>query len=266
MQPKIAWLTSNNSLVQVDRRFSGVERLFGSAGAAQIDRAHVAVVGIGGVGSWVVESLARSGVGQLTLIDFDQVAQSNINRQLHATESTVGQAKVIAMRDRVHSFYPQCQITVIEQFVERENWPDILPKDVTALVDACDQISAKVMMSAWARNNPAIEFVTVGAAGGKRQAHLVDLADLADVTHDPLLSKVRYQLRKEHAAPRNGKKIKIACIFSREPVVQPIAGCSNDNDGSLNCHGFGSLVTVTASFGHCAAGHILNQLADRPLE
>jgi len=250
----------------MDRRFSGIERLFGFAGAAQIQRAHVAVVGIGGVGSWVVESLARSGVGQLTLIDFDQVAESNMNRQLHAVESTVGQAKVVAMRDRVHTFYPQCQITVIEQFVERENWPGILPHDVTALVDACDQVSAKVMMAAWARKHPKIEFVAVGAAGGKRQAHLADLADLAYATHDPLLSKVRYQLRKEHAAPRDGKKIEIACVFSREPVLQPVAGCTGDNDGSLNCHGFGSLVTVTASFGHCAAGYILNQLADRPNE
>jgi tRNA A37 threonylcarbamoyladenosine dehydratase len=249
--------------MQVDRRFSGIDRLFGSAGAECIKRAHVAVVGVGGVGSWAVESLARSGVAQLTLIDFDQVAESNINRQLHAIESSIGQAKVVAMRDRVHSFYPECQVHVFEHFVETNNWPMILPPDVSAVIDACDQISAKVMLAAWARQNSACTFVSVGAAGGKRHAHFVNIADLADVTHDPLLAKVRYQLRKEHAAPREAKKMSITCVYSRENVMQPDASCASQNDGSLNCHGFGSLVSVTATFGHCAAGTILNQLVLR---
>ncbi len=249
----------------MDRRFSGVERLFGLCSAQQINQAHVAVVGIGGVGSWVVESLARSGVGRLTLIDFDQIAESNINRQLHATAATVGQAKVDAMCDRVHAFYPECQVTTVEQFAERDNWPALLAQDVNAVVDACDQLSAKVMLAAWAQKNTAIEFVSVGAAGGKRMAHLADMADLALVTHDPLLAKVRYQLRKQHGATRQGKKIGITCVFSREPVSLPVADCTIAHDGTLNCHGFGSLVTVTATFGHCAASHILNQLASRPV-
>jgi tRNA A37 threonylcarbamoyladenosine dehydratase len=243
-----------------DRRFGGIERLFGQRAAKRIRHAHVAVVGLGGVGSWAAESLARSGVGQLTLIDYDQVAESNINRQIHATEGSLGQSKIDAMRDRIHAFYPECQLNCIDSFVEPGNWPGILPAGVDAVLDACDQASAKVAMAAWSVATRGI-YVSVGAAGGKRHAHLVNVSDLADVTHDPLLAKVRYQLRKGHSAARDGKKIGVTCVFSPEVVAPPDASCAVSGDGSLNCHGYGSLVTVTATFGHCAAGNILNQLA-----
>lgn len=243
-----------------DRRFSGLSRLYGVEGAKRIRAAHIVVVGIGGVGSWAVESLARSGVGRLTLIDLDHVAESNINRQIHAIESTVGQAKVLAMRDRIHSFSPECVVTCIEQFAESTNWPAILPDGVTAVIDACDQVMAKTAMAAWARTAKS-HFISVGAAGGKRLAHLVDIADVAYVTHDPLLSQVRYRLRKEHSAPREGKKIGVACVFSCEAVRPPDASCLIEGDGSLNCHGYGSIVTVTATFGMCAAGWVMDQIA-----
>ena len=243
-----------------DRRFGGIERLFGVSGAQRIRHAHVAVIGLGGVGSWAAESLARSGVGNVTLIDFDQVAESNINRQIHATGTSIGQSKVDAMRDRIHSFFPECQVNCIDAFVEPGNWPAILPVGVDAVLDACDQASAKITMAAWALANAKV-FVSVGAAGGKRQAHLVNVSDLCDVTHDPLLAKVRYQLRKNHSAARDDRKMGITCVFSREAVAPPDPSCDIVGDGSLNCHGYGSLVTVTATFGQCAAGNILNQLA-----
>ncbi len=246
--------------MNADRRFGGVERLFGVDGAQRIREAHVAVIGIGGVGSWVAESLARSGVGQLTLIDFDQVAESNINRQIHATEDSLGMSKVHAMRERIHSFYPQCLVNCVEAFAEPDNWPGILPEGVNAIVEACDQIAAKTSIAAWAIKFKGIH-VAVGAAGGKRHAQLVTVADLVEVTHDPLLAKVRYQLRKEHGAPREGKKMGVTCIFSPEAVAPPDSSCGVSGDGTLNCHGFGSLITVTATFGHCAAGVILNKLA-----
>lgn len=246
--------------MMADRRFGGVARLFGLEGARRILDAHVAIVGIGGVGSWVAESLARSGVGQLTLIDFDQVAESNINRQIHADEASLGQAKVLAMKQRIHSFYPQCQVNCVEEFAEPENWPALLPMGVNAVVDACDQTSAKTVIAAWAVKARTIH-VAVGAAGGKRHAQLVTVADMVEVTHDPLLAKVRYRLRKEHAAPRDGKKMGVTCVYSPETVAAPDASCGLVGDGTLNCHGFGSLVTVTATFGQCAAGIILNKLA-----
>lgn len=246
----------------IERRFSGLARLYGVAGAQHIIESHIAVVGIGGVGSWAAEALARSGVRHLTLIDLDHVSESNINRQVHALDTTLGQAKVFAMRDRIHSFNPTCKVICIEEFVDESNWPQILPASVDAVIDACDQVRAKTAMAAWSRKQQA-SFISVGAAGGKRHAHLVDIADISACTHDPLLAQVRNRLRKEHGAPREGKKMGIVSVFSREAVSSPDALGSTDRDGSLNCHGYGSVVAVTATFGQCAAGWVLDQISSK---
>lgn len=248
--------------MDADRRFGGLERLYGVAGAQRIRAAHVAVIGVGGVGSWAVEALARSGVGRLTLIDLDHVSESNINRQIHALESTLGQAKVLAMRERIAQINPDCVVQCIEEFVEPGNWPGLLPAGVDAVIDACDQVRAKTAMTAWALRNKTL-FITVGAAGGKRLAHKVDIEDLSKTTHDPLLAQLRYRLRREHGAARDGKKIGIACVFSRESVSQPDASCAIEGDGTLNCSGYGSLVAVTATFGQCAAGWVMNEISVR---
>ncbi|MDZ4076324.1 MAG: tRNA threonylcarbamoyladenosine dehydratase [Hylemonella sp.] len=248
--------------MDVERRFGGLARLYSVAGAQRIRAAHVAVVGVGGVGSWAVEALARSGVGRLTLIDLDHVAESNINRQIHALEGTLGQAKVLAMRDRITQINPACQVQCIEEFVGPDNWPALLPAGVDAVIDACDQVRAKTAMAAWALKNKLV-FITVGAAGGKRRAHEVDIEDLGRVTHDPLLAQLRYRLRKEHGAAREGRKIGVACVFSREAVSGPDASCAVEGDGTLNCSGYGSLVAVTATFGQCAAGWVLDEIVKR---
>jgi len=245
------------------RRFGGLERLYGVGGAQRIRDAHVVVVGVGGVGSWTAEALARSGVGQLPLVALDHVAESNINRQIHAVSTTVGQAKVLAMRDRIALINPGCVVHCIEDFVEPENWPELLGGvKVSAVVDACDQVRAKTAMAAWALANKQL-FISVGAAGGKRQAHKVDIDDLSATTHDPLLAQLRYRLRKHHRAARDGKKIGVSCVFSRESVAPPDASCAVESggDGSLNCHGYGSVVAVTATFGQCAAGWVLDKIA-----
>ena len=283
----------------IERRFSGLARLYGVQGAAAIRAAHVVVVGIGGVGSWAAEALARSGVGRMTLIDFDNVAESNINRQIHAVTDTVGMAKVDAMRARIAQINPHCQVTCIEEFATPENWLTLVgamtaQDRLSAVIDACDQVKTKVTMVAWAlaqrKSAHASLFITAGAAGGKRRADKIDIADLADTTHDPLLAKLRYSLRRYHGAARN-KAIGTTCVFSREAVATPILisdaavsvnARSNllpdahadertdsqtdsvenlQSDGSLNCHGYGSVVTVTASFGLCAAGWVLDQIA-----
>ena len=258
------------------RRFGGLERLYGVAGALAIRQAHVAVVGIGGVGSWAAEALARSGVGQITLIDFDQVAESNINRQIHAVTDTVGMAKVEAMRQRIAQINPECRVHCIEEFATPDNWaamasPHTTAGAFTAVVDACDQVHTKVALAAWARAAAkTVLFITVGAAGGKRRADKVDIADLSEVTHDPLLAKLRYTLRRHHGAPRD-KRMGTTCVFSRESVAGPDASCAmqgdgdseGGSDGSLNCSGYGSVVSVTASFGMCAAGWVLDAIALR---
>ncbi|HSV77714.1 MAG TPA: tRNA threonylcarbamoyladenosine dehydratase [Ramlibacter sp.] len=253
-------MTHLDEAADLQRRFGGLERLYGMDGAAAIRRVHVAVVGIGGVGSWAAEALARSGVGTLTLIDLDHVAESNINRQIHALESTIGQAKVLAMRDRIAQIHPRCTVHAVDEFVEPGNWPQLLPAGVHAVIDACDQLQAKAAMAAWALRTRAL-FISCGAAGGKRLAHRVDIDDLASTTHDPLLAQLRYRLRKFHGAPRDGKKIGLPCVFSREAVAPPDPSCAIDGDGSLNCHGYGSVVSVTATFGQCAAGWVLDRVA-----
>ena len=243
------------------RRFSGLDRLYGVEGAARIRRAHVAVIGIGGVGSWAAEALARSGVAQITLIDLDHVAESNINRQIHAVEGTIGQAKVVAMRNRIAEINPACVVHGIEEFVDADNWPGLMTQPVDAVIDACDQIKAKLAIAVWAKKTKVIH-LAVGAAGGKRYAHKVDIDDLAHTTHDPLLAQLRYRMRKHHHAPREGKKIGVACVFSREAVAPPDPSCQLVGDGSLNCSGYGSVVAVTATFGQCAAGWVIDKLAE----
>lgn len=247
------------------RRFSGLDRLLGVEPADRVRLAHVMVVGIGGVGSWAAEALARSGVGRLTLVDMDHISESNINRQLHALSSTLGMAKIEAMRQRIDLINPACDVRCLDTFADADNWTSLVAGGVDAVLDACDQVRTKTAMAAWAIQTKT-PFITVGAAGGKRLAHAVDIADLSETTHDPLLAQVRYRLRKEHGAPKNGKKMRVACVFSKEAVAGPDASCAVESDGSLNCHGYGSLVTVTATFGMCAAGWIIDKISRREPE
>jgi tRNA A37 threonylcarbamoyladenosine dehydratase len=254
-----------------DRRFSGVRQLYGSVGAQGIAQAHVLVVGVGGVGSWCVEALSRSGVGRLTLIDLDHVALSNINRQVQALDSSLGQAKVQALRERIALISPDCQVHAIEDFVTPENWLDLLgtlPLGVDAVIDACDQTTTKVALAAWALNHPATIYVTVGAAGGKRAAHRVEIQDLAHVHHDRLLARVRSQLRKQVALKRVSTPVPaplgLVTVFSPEASQASLKSCESPNGlvgTPLSCHGYGSSISVTATFGFCAAGWVLDRLA-----
>ena len=234
-----------DSAADLERRFGGLRRLYGDAGYTRIRTARIAVVGLGGVGSWAAEALARSGVAALTLIDLDHVAESNINRQAQALGTTLGMAKVQAMRERIADIHPDCDVTAVEAFAAPDNWPAVLPEPVDAVVDACDQVSAKLAMAAWsiATHTP---LVVAGAAGGKRMPQAVEVDDLASVTHDPLLASLRQRLRREHGAPRTGK-MGVRCVFSREAVQAPVDAC--EVEGNLNCHGYGSTVSVTATFG-----------------
>ncbi|MFY9513554.1 MAG: tRNA threonylcarbamoyladenosine dehydratase, partial [Rubrivivax sp.] len=219
--------------------------------------AGVAVVGLGGVGSWAVEALARSGVARLVLVDLDHVAESNINRQIQALGQTLGQAKGEALRERIADIHPGCEVLLVDAFVGADNWPALLPAPVDLLIDACDQVRAKAALAAWGLAQ-GVSVVCAGAAGGKRQAQRVEVEDLAEVTHDPLLASLRQRLRKDHGAPRQGR-IGLRCVFSRESVASPAdADCAVD--GTLNCAGYGSSVAVTATFGMVAAGEAIAEL------
>lgn len=263
----------------LERRFGGLRRLYGQAAYARLRRARVAVVGLGGVGSWAAEALARSGVATLVLIDLDQVAESNINRQVQAVGASIGQAKVQALKTRIADIHPGCDVQVVEDFVQPDNWPALLPTPVDVLIDACDQVRAKLALALWSKA-ASVPVVCVGAAGGKRQPQAVEVAELQAVSHDPLLASLRQRLRKalrdeqvpQSAAPRHAA-LGLWCVFSREAVMLPQPVCSGEpvadlgaaeSDGSLNCHGYGSSVTVTATFGMVAAAHAIHCLLQAP--
>jgi tRNA A37 threonylcarbamoyladenosine dehydratase len=248
----------NEGDADLERRFAGLRRLHGDAAYARLRQARVCVVGLGGVGSWAAEALARSGVARLVLIDLDHVAESNIHRQVQALGRTVGQSKAQALHERIADIHPGCEVLAVEDFVEPGNWPALLPAVVDAVVDACDQPRAKAALASWSLQH-GVPLVCVGAAGGKREAQQVEVADLAAVTHDPLLASLRQRLRRDGRAPRLGP-MGVRCVFSREPVALPAGACDAAGDGSLNCHGYGSSVTVTATFGMVAAGEAIAQL------
>lgn len=240
------------------RRFAGVERLYGGATASRIRSAHVVVVGIGGVGSWAAEALARSGVGELTLIDLDHVAESNINRQIHATDLTLGMAKIDAMRERIHSYNSEAKLHTVDEFVTPENVALIVPQSAQVIIDACDQVRAKVALAALAKDR-GVACVMSGAAGGKLAPQLIEVADLVDVTHDRLLASVRARLRREHSYTSSPqKKMQVPCVFSREPV-RISEDC--DPEAKLACAGYGSSVMVTASFGMTLASLALEAIS-----
>jgi tRNA A37 threonylcarbamoyladenosine dehydratase len=250
-----------------ERRFGGLERLYGAGALARAAAAHVVVVGIGGVGSWAVEALARSGLGRLTLIDLDHVAESNINRQVHALGATLGAAKVLAMRERILAINPACVVDVVEEFIDERNPPALIPA-CDAVIDAIDHVRAKAALIAHCRR-AGIRIVTTGGAGGRTDPTRVEIADLSRTTQDALASKVRALLRKEYGFAREPKKkFGVDCVFSPEQVRRTISADSCAVDGvaadipvdptaGLNCAGYGSSVAVTASFGFAAAARVL---------
>jgi tRNA A37 threonylcarbamoyladenosine dehydratase len=246
------------------RRFGGVDRLYGAGALARAASAHVCVIGIGGVGSWAVEALARSGVGRLTLIDLDHVAESNMNRQIHALDATLGMAKVQAMRERIAAINPECAVTCIEEFITEENVAILLPA-CDAVIDAIDNVRAKAALIAHCRRNK-LRVVTTGGAGGRTDPTRVQIDDLSRTVQDALASKVRARLRKEYGFSRDPKKkFGVECVFSQEQIVRPgrrvtsADFCEAPVDGAagLACAGYGSSVAVTAAFGFAAAARVL---------
>ncbi len=243
------------------RRFGGIGRLYGEAAWRRFAAAHVAVVGIGGVGCWAAEALARSAIGRLTLIDLDMVAESNVNRQIHACDGEFGKAKVSAMAQRIRSINPACVVEEIEDFVTPENVDALFASPFDYVIDAIDQVRSKAAMIACAKRC-GLPLITAGGAGGKSDPTRIRIADLALTVQDPLLSKVRARLRKEHAFTRvAGKKFGVPAVFSSEPLRTPTTADGCQVTGGLHCGGFGSSVCVTATFGLLAAGEVLRDLA-----
>lgn len=255
--------------VDYERRFGGIARLYGAAALTKFEQAHVAVIGVGGVGSWVVEALARSAIGKITMIDLDNVAESNINRQIQATSETLGKAKITALAERIALINPRCIVHQVEDFVEPENLQELIgTAQFDYVIDAIDSVKAKTALIAYCREHQ-IPLITIGAAGGQIDPSKIEIRDLSRTEQEPLLALVRKRLRQNFGFPRGSKnKFGIDAVFSMEVLTMPetAEACELDANGGitgLNCAGFGSSVVVTASFGLAAAAHVLKKLAGR---
>ena len=254
------------------QRFLGIDRLYGQGSVARLAAARVAVVGVGGVGSWVVEALARSGIGHLAMIDADDVCVSNTNRQSHALEGNFGRAKVDVLAERVKAISPGAEVVAIPSFLTTGNLEELLSAGYDAVVDACDSFRVKVEMIAWCRRRK-LPVVVVGSAGGRVDATRIQVRDLSRTEHDALLSLVRKKLRQDFNFPRNRDRyFGVSAVFSLENVRYPQADgtvcgtrpANADAALKLDCgSGLGAAMHVTATFGLVAAGRVIEKILDK---
>lgn len=244
-----------------EQRFGGIGRLYTPDGLARLRKAHICVIGIGGVGSWVVEALARSGVGELTLIDMDDICVTNINRQLPAMSGTIGKLKTEVMSERVKLINPECTINIIDDFISPENQSDYLNRGYDYVIDAIDNVKTKASLIAYCKRNK-INVITIGGAGGQTDPTQIQIADLSKTIQDPLLAKVRSVLRKDYNFSQNPKrKFSIDAVFSTQSLIFPqmTEGCSIS--ATMNCaNGFGAATMITATFGFFAVSRVIDKL------
>jgi tRNA A37 threonylcarbamoyladenosine dehydratase len=253
-----------------ETRFGGIARLYGKSGLDKLRAAHVCVVGIGGVGTWAAEALARSGVGALTLVDLDEVCVTNINRQLHALTETVGRAKVETMAERIRAINPGCCVTAEQKFFNEQTSAELLAPKFDFILDAIDDVTNKVLLLVRCREKN-LPVIACGGAGGRRELTSVRVGDLSKASHDKLLSEVRRRLRQEHNFPAGQSAMDVPCVYSVERAAFPQADgsvCemrSEAEDGAkLNCNGgLGSATFVTGAFGFAAAGFAVRKIAER---
>lgn len=244
-----------------EQRFGGIGRLYTPEGLAKLRQSHVCVIGIGGVGSWAVEALARTGIGKITMIDMDDICVTNINRQIHAMTGTVAQLKTEAMKERVEKINPECVIEIIDDFITPENIPEYLNRGYDYVLDAIDSVRTKAALIAYCKRNK-IKLITTGGAGGQTDPSQIQIADLSKTIQDPLASRVRSLLRKEYNFSQNPKrKFGIDCVFSTQPLIFPKMGEGCEVSATMNCaNGFGAVTMVTATFGFFAVSRLVDKL------
>lgn len=244
-----------------EQRFGGIGRLYTPEGLAKLRQSHVCVIGIGGVGSWAVEALARTGIGKITMIDMDDICVTNINRQIHAMTGTIAQLKTEAMKERVEKINPECVIEIIDDFITPENIPEYLNRGYDYVLDAIDSVRTKAALIAYCKRNK-IKLITTGGAGGQTDPSQIQIADLSKTIQDPLAARVRSLLRKEYNFSQNPKrKFGIDCVFSTQPLIFPKMGEGCEVSATMNCaNGFGAVTMVTATFGFFAVSRVIDKL------
>ncbi|WP_443190483.1 tRNA cyclic N6-threonylcarbamoyladenosine(37) synthase TcdA [Pseudomonas indica] len=251
-----------------DDRFGGIARLYGREGLERLAAAHVTVVGIGGVGSWAAEALARSGVGEISLFDLDDVCVTNTNRQIHALEGVIGKPKVEVMAERIRAINPACVVHAVADFVTRETMAEYITEQLDCVIDCIDSVPAKAALIAWCKRRK-IQIITTGGAGGQIDPTQIQVADLNKTFNDPLAARVRSTLRRDYGFSRTpGRHYSVPCVFSSEQLryPKPDGGvCQQKSfvgEGvKLDCAGgFGAAMMVTASFGLVAAARAVDKL------
>ena len=244
-----------------EQRFGGIGRLYTPEGLAKLRQSHICVIGIGGVGSWAVEALARSGIGKITMIDMDDICVTNINRQIHALTSTVATLKTEAMKTRIAEINPECQVEIIDDFISPDNLADYLNRGYDYVIDAIDSVKTKAALIAYCKRNK-ISLITTGGAGGQTDPSQIQITDLSKTIQDPLASKVRSLLRKEYHFSQNPKrKFGVDCVFSTQPLIFPKMGEDCEISATMNCaNGFGAVTIVTATFAFFAVGRVIDKL------
>ena len=244
-----------------EQRFGGIGRLYTPEGLAKLRQSHICVIGIGGVGSWAVEALVRSGIGKITMIDMDDICVTNINRQIHALTSTVATLKTEAMKTRIAEINPECQVEIIDDFISPDNLADYLNRGYDYVIDAIDSVKTKAALIAYCKRNK-IRLITTGGAGGQTDPSQIQIADLSKTIQDPLASKVRSLLRKEYHFSQNPKrKFGVDCVFSIQPLIFPKMGEGCEISATMNCaNGFGAVTIVTATFAFFAVGRVIDKL------
>jgi tRNA A37 threonylcarbamoyladenosine dehydratase len=245
-------------------RFDGLNRLYGPAALDRLGAAHVLVVGLGGVGSWTVEALARSGVGALTLVDLDEVCEHNANRQIHAMTGTIGRSKAEVLAERVRAIAPECRVRAVVDFFNASTADVVFDVRYDWVVDAIDHPPNKCLLLDRCRRE-GVRVATTGGVGGRRDPTKLILGDLNRTIRDPLLRRVRKTLRQKFAWPRTRKKWKIPCVYSAEPAFLP-ESCEGGASGTLDCDGsYGSVSFVTGAAGFLLAAAVVGDLTGHPL-
>lgn len=241
---------------EYERRFAGVAKIYGDEAFNYYEHSHVMVIGIGGVGSWAVEALARSGIGELTLVDMDVVAASNINRQLPAMTATLGQEKIAVMAERCYSINPRIKVNLVDDYLSSDNVKEILAMAPDLVLDCIDDVKAKLALMLHCRFNK-IPLIVSGGAGGKLDPLKIRVADLSKTEQDPMLAKLRTQLRSKGICKKPKEKFGIICIYS---IDNPFSSSEVCTSAGLRCGGYGSAVVVTSSFAMVAVAEVLRKL------
>ena len=241
---------------EYERRFAGVAKIYGEDSFNHYEHSHVMVIGIGGVGSWAVEALARTGLGELTLVDMDVIAASNINRQLPAMTTTLGHEKIQVMAERCRAINPRIKINLIDDYLTADNIQDVLANTPDLILDCIDDVKAKFALMLHCRFNK-IPLIVSGGAGGKLDPLKIRVADLSKTEQDPMLAKLRTQLRSKGICKKPKEKFGITCVYS---IDNPFSSAEVCPSAGLRCGGYGSAVVVTSSFAMVAVSEVLKKL------